>query len=416
MSRLRCPRCESVVRVPDDGRAAVRCESCGKRILLDDEPDRDEADYRKNRGSRAEAKSRPSRQERSAPNKKARRLWFLPLVTVLPPCFVLLVLTPFSKLAACLAGLIGTGVLIFAGIKIYLIFRKKGLTDLNETLPFFLRGGGALILSQAYYAFQRPKSVGVWFGVEMTAFLMTIMGWIFFGIIKDPVPPNPAIAAGQQTPNNPAEPQGNPGPAAPPAVTGDAVLDKALADLSGNNSVAWQAAADQLSKMQPNQHRAVIAQKLAERAATPDLFPRQSIIRALGVWATPAEVPVLVNALRDENPLVRSEAITALAKTKDEQAVAPLVQCFAEGTNRFEAEQALKDMGPMAEKQLLPLLGEDQEVFLRLSTIGILKQIGTRESVPTLRKVVDEGNVHLKVAAQEAIKTINMRTRKNPPK
>src|SRR5262249_46665229 len=272
------------------------------------------------------------------------------------------------------------------------------------------------LVSQAYYAFQRPKSVGVWFGVEMMAFVLTITGFVFFGIIKDPVPPNPAIASNQQAPINPGEPQGNPGPAAPPALTGDAVLDKALADLSGNNSVAWQAAADQLAKMQPNQHRAVIAQKLADRAGTPDLFPRQSIIRALGVWATPAELPVLINALRDENGLVRSEAIKSLAKTKDEQAVAPLVQCFAEGTNRFGAEQALKDMGPMAEKQLRPLLGPVQEVFLRLSTIGVLKEIGTRESVPTLRKVVDEGNVHLKAAAQEAIKTINMRARKNPPK
>jgi HEAT repeat protein len=336
---------------------------------------------------------------------------------VLPPCFVLLILTPFSKLAACLAGLIGTGVLIFAAIKIYLIFQRKGLTDLNETLPFFLRGGGALILSQAYYAFQRPKTVGVWFGVEMTAFLMTRMGWVFFGIIKDPVPPNPAIAGNPQVQGNPADPQGAPGPAAPPAVTGDAVLDKALADLGGNNTVSWQVAADQLAKMQPNQHRAVIAQKLAERAGTPELFPRQSIICALGVWATPAEVPVLINALRDENGQVRSEAIKALAKTKDEQAVAPLVQCFAEGTNRFEAEQALKDLGPMAEKQLLPLLAQDQEVFLRLSTIGILKEIGTRESVPTLKGVIAEDNVHLKLPAQEAIKTINMRARKNnPPK
>ena len=112
----------------------------------------------------------------------------------------------------------------------------------------------------------------------------------------------------------------------------------------------------------------------------------------------------------------RTAFLEALAKTKDEQAVAPLVQCFAEGTNRFEAEQALKDLGPMAEKQLLLLLGQDQEVFLRLSTIGILKEIGTRESVPALRAVVAEDNVHLKLPAQEAIRTINMRARKNPPK
>src|SRR5262249_26023316 len=85
MSRLRCPRCETVVRIQDDGRAAVRCSSCGKRILLDDEPDRDESDHREERGVRSAVRSRPSRERKLPPKKKTRGLWFLPPVTVLPP-------------------------------------------------------------------------------------------------------------------------------------------------------------------------------------------------------------------------------------------------------------------------------------------------------------------------------------------
>jgi HEAT repeat protein len=245
------------------------------------------------------------------------------------------------------------------------------------------------------------------------ALVLTVMGGVFFGILKDPSDA-PAFAGGPQAPNGAGNPPSVQAP--PPAVTGDAVLDKALADLSGDNTVAWQVAADQLAKLQPNQHRAIIAQKLAERANVPDAIPRQSIIRALGVWATSKEVPVLIDALRDEHAPARQEAFRALAKTRDEQAVAPLVHCFLEGTNRFEAEQALKEVGPMAEKEMLPLLDKDREVFLRLSAIGVIKEIGTQESVPVLRAVAAEDNVHLKGPAQDALKAINARIRKGKGK
>jgi hypothetical protein len=349
--------------------------------------------------------SKTSPPRRSAPRKKkAHPFWFVPLIAILPPCLVLFILTPFSKLAACLAMLIGTCLVILAVIKVVLLYRRKNLTDLNGTLPWFLRGGAAQIISHIYHAFQYPKTVGVWVAIELFTILMTITGGVFFMIHKDPEPPNP-VAAGQQFANH-AETV-----PPPPSVTGDPTLDKALADLSGGNTVNWQVAADQLAKMKPDKNRAVIAQKLAERATTTEYFPRIAILHALGVWATPAEVPVLIDAIHDENNDFRKAAIDALGKTHDQQAVAPLVRAFVEGTNRFEAQEALRELGSMAEKEVLSVVSGEQDVFLRMTAINLIKEIGTQESLPVLHEVIAEGNIQLKFPAQDATKAINGRRR-----
>jgi hypothetical protein len=415
MPRVRCPGCDTVMKISDDGQTVVRCPACGMKSRLNESPDRNDRDYSEKRERHLDSRPKPLRGRKSEPKKKGHGFWFLPLLILLPPCLVLLVLTPFSKLAACLGMFVGTGVGIVGVIKVYHLFQRKGLTDLNDTLPWILRGAGAMFLSQIYYAFKLPRTVGVWVAVEMLALVLAVMGGVFFQLIKDPEPPNP-LGVNQQAANNVGNPGANPAQPAPPSVTGDAKLDKALADLAGDNSVAWQVAADQLAKMKPNQHRAIIAQKLAERATTPELFPRLSIIQALGVWATPLEVPVLIDALRDENIQARSEAFRSLAKTRDKQAVAPLVHAFVEGTNRFEAEEALKELGPLAEKELLPILDKDQDMFLRIATINILREIGTQESIPALKAVIAENVAALKFPAQDAIKAINGRMRLNKGK
>src|SRR5262249_28269177 len=85
----------------------------------------------------------------------------------------------------------------------------------------------------------------------------------------------------------------------PAKVTGDTALDKVLADM--DSKVARKAAADSLAKMSPNEPRALVAQKLAGLTESSDTFTRKAIFHALGVWATPAEVPVLIKALdRDD--------------------------------------------------------------------------------------------------------------------
>ena len=51
----------------------------------------------------------------------------------------------------------------------------------------------------------------------------------------------------------------------PAQATGDPILDKALADLESGKQLACQTAADQLAKMQPNEHRPVVAKSWPQK-------------------------------------------------------------------------------------------------------------------------------------------------------
>jgi len=75
-------------------------------------------------------------------------------------------------------------------------------------------------------------------------------------------------------------------------VTGDSQFDRLLADLE--NPAKAQGAADKLAKMKPDENRARVAAKLAVLTdAGQNNFVRKAAIIALGVWATPQEIPAL---------------------------------------------------------------------------------------------------------------------------
>jgi hypothetical protein len=203
---------------------------------------------------------------------------------------------------------------------------------------------------------------------------------------------------------------------APPAVTNDPVLDKALADLDSTDRFVIARAAEKLAKMQPDQHRAVVAQKLAALANSSDGFvPRSEVLRALGVWAGTNEVPVLIKCLTDRDPFAFKEACKALGKLRDERAVTPLVRCFQDLFQRDAAGKALRDMGPMAEKEVLALLnvkGDFKGDFLHADVIRLLKDIGTQLSVPKLQAVAASNNAFTSNPAREALQAIAARGNK----
>ncbi len=81
-----------------------------------------------------------------------------------------------------------------------------------------------------------------------------------------------------------------------------------------------------------------------------DDFLVSDVIKALAVWKSPDAVPALIERTSDHRGFIRHEAIKALAKIKDERAVEPIVARIKE--DGFEVEDALKEMGPIAEPAL----------------------------------------------------------------
>ena len=162
-------------------------------------------------------------------------------------------------------------------------------------------------------------------------------------------------------------------------------------------------AAEQLSKMAPDEaNRRKVVEKLLIAVNVPDVFAREQVIYALGVWGTNNEVPVLLTLLDFPDIPTRQHVLKVIGHFKDERAIKPVMRCFVEMRTRREAEKALQEMGPMVESDLLPLLKEDpKDPFLRMAVVRVLKEVGTRMSVPDLQALADGNDFLLKNDAQQ---------------
>jgi hypothetical protein len=274
-------------------------------------------------------------------------------------------------------------------------------------------------ITQITCATVKPKRFLPWFGVHAVCLVAVVLGLVM-GAFSDWLwrkKPGPGPLAVQPNSNpSPGPGQGkgktenkNKPPPPPPDVTGDKELDRCLADISGKDSPAVQKAAKRLASMKPDKNRAVVARKLGESLLTAPVYDRTSLIRALGVWATPEEVPVLLKLLDDKDINTRNEVLRVLGKMRDERTVKPVVKCFCEFSTRYHGEQALKALGPMAETEVLALLDQpDQE--MHIPAIYVLKEIGTEKSLPALQTASRE--FRLKGVAEAAITAIKARARK----
>ena len=146
---------------------------------------------------------------------------------------------------------------------------------------------------------------------------------------------------------------------------------------------------------------------------------RETYTQALVAWATRDTVPTLIRLLiqdlqdkgNDKFPHA-SEAIAALGSLKDERAVDVLILQLAKHT--LDATNALKAMGPVAERKVLGLLNNPLPA-VRLVGCDILKDIGTKESIEPLKKLTRNRVPAVKNAAKEALDAINQRAGVKPP-
>lgn len=400
MRRVSCPKCDAKVKVPDDHeRSYIRCKSCDKKIDLDDDEDEDE---------------RPRRSSNSRRKKKDEAggfLAYLPLLVVVPllscPCLA------YAHRAFGAAGaILGLAAFLAAAIKIYLVIKSKNLSSW-EDIPWYLRGGGALLYYQIKYAIAMPKEIGTWLVLEIVGLVVMIAsGTISEGKAK--------LEANQEIERRHKEAmeamnKGGAGPGAQgkgqdknPAQA-DAVIDKAVADLDSRDANVVRVAADVLFKTAPNQNQAMIAKRLAARIPHENPLTEGALVKALAVWATPVEVPTLIGVVENKSAMTRGKAIEALGNLKDERAIAPLARAFREpGGSRREIGNALRQFGPAAEKEVLALLNDDK-AFLQIDVINLLKDIGTQMSVPALQALANGNNPLVRNAARDAVAAINAR-------
>jgi predicted Zn finger-like uncharacterized protein len=143
-----------------------------------------------------------------------------------------------------------------------------------------------------------------------------------------------------------------------------------------------------LKETLPDERRAEVVKALEPLLNDADFFTRRDVIAALGVWGTKDTVPILLKAMREKE--TRGEAMKALGRLKDERAAEPLAERLEELFDRHDAEEALKSMGPIAEKAVLARLNH-HDFQLRITVCEVLAAIGTKQSIAPLEKVIDAG-------------------------
>jgi hypothetical protein len=213
-----------------------------------------------------------------------------------------------------------------------------------------------------------------------------------------------------KVPRLPAEsppPGRNPGPSAsnsdPGVPAGADEVERSLAQLRSSDLLTRKQAVQRLGRTFPDHRLAEVVAALLPLLENDDNFLVIDVIKTLAVWKSPESVPALIDRASDNRVFVRHEALKALAKSKDPRAVEPIVARIKE--DGFQVEDALKDMGAMAEPALIERL-TNPDTDVRRRACNILKVIGGKETLKAMQALPTDPEFSVQVAAREATKAI----------
>lgn len=125
--------------------------------------------------------------------------------------------------------------------------------------------------------------------------------------------------------------------------------------------------------------------------------------KALGVWRSPEAMNALIGRMSENRHFVRSDSIKALGKYRDikaAQAIASVIKA-----DIFATEEALKEMGQIAEPALIPLL-RHPESMVRSRVCNILAVIGGHETLTAMKSLPADPDFGVRVAANRAAEEI----------
>ncbi len=161
-------------------------------------------------------------------------------------------------------------------------------------------------------------------------------------------------------------------------------------------------------------------QKPAVEKALTDLIAKHKNTREAGMavtavarWGTPASVPMLIQLVeggdllnRDKDPhyYVRHPAILTLGKLKDPRALLPIARLIPDENYGEAAGKALAEMGPVAEKAVLPYMNYPNRETAAIAR-GVLESYKTQPEVLVAQCLADLGdkNAHRKHLAAQAL-------------
>jgi hypothetical protein len=190
--------------------------------------------------------------------------------------------------------------------------------------------------------------------------------------------------------------------------------------LKSEDPEARQSAARQLAAGRIESPSAKLLSLMATLANDRDDTVRNAALTILANHGTTNHVPTLLKALGTEDMGLRSTIVRGLGRLQDKRAADALADLVAAGPSdqlqhnsarNTEAADALTRIGPTAEPAVLGLLKERSNVT-RWQACGILKHIGTKKSLPTLKELALAASKELSEAAADACRSIQARETK----
>jgi hypothetical protein len=202
----------------------------------------------------------------------------------------------------------------------------------------------------------------------------------------------------------------NPPPPPPPKEITGADLEKLAASLKSTELETRRAVIARLNGADVGCPSAEFLTLVAGMALDSDSFTHSTAASFVASHATTNEVPTLLKLLKDSDWSIRSAAVKALGRLKDERAIVPLADLVARGSTSYgqDASSALMSIGAPAEKAVIALLSE-RNIETERQACNILQQIGTSDSLEPLQKFVGDSEQNVSQAAVDAIRAIKQR-------
>jgi HEAT repeat protein len=192
-----------------------------------------------------------------------------------------------------------------------------------------------------------------------------------------------------------------------PEIPADAnLVTNSLVQLKSADTGRKKQAVQRLERTTPGDRRDEVVAALLPLLDHDDGFLVNDVVKTLAVWRSPSAVPALIARLSDNRFFVRKEAIKTLGKYIDARVCEPIAERLKE--DGFEAEDALKQMGSIAEPTLIERL-KHADPDIRRRACNILKEIGGLETLKAMQSLPSEPEFSVKVAANRAMKQINER-------
>ena len=211
-----------------------------------------------------------------------------------------------------------------------------------------------------------------------------------------PVPQAPAPQPPAPPPPAPPQP---PAPKAPTPQEAEQLLaaeiDKMLAHIEVGDARSSVSARDlRLIKPIPEYQPKVIA-KAAVAAKSPIASNRRDGISVLTAWASPKDIPLLIEVGNGLQGLELGLFAQKLGKFKDERTIPLIIRGVRDPDGQGFAARGLREAGPVAERFTLPLLKE-KRFFTVFYAIEALSDVGTEASLPALQQIADSNSVDVR--------------------